>query len=106
MEAEETLARAVTALERHLVEQNELRAESNRLYEQHLALEHRRVELAEESNRLYLRSVTQQEENGRNYKQRLVEQRKASRWALVILALLLVGLFVFTALFPAAHHAR
>lgn len=64
MEAEETLARAVTALERHL------------------ALEHRRTELAEESNRLYLRSVTQQEESGRNYKQRLVEQRKASRWAL------------------------
>ena len=64
MEAEETLARAVTALERHL------------------ALEHRRIELAEESNRLYLRSVTQQEESGRNYKQRLVEQRKASRWAL------------------------
>jgi|GEM_PF-4071582 len=82
MEAEETLARAVTALERHLVEQNELRAESNRLYEQHLALERRRIELAEESNRLYLRSVTQQEESGRNYKQRLVEQRKASHWAL------------------------
>ena len=82
METEETLARAVTALERHLVEQNELRAESNRLYEQHLALEHRRTELAEESNRLYLRSVTQQEESSRNYKQRLVEQRKASRWTL------------------------
>ena len=109
MEPEElpqSLVQAITALERHLVEQNKLQAETNRLYEQRLALEGKRLELAEETNHLYLRSVAQQEDNGQSYKKRLSEQRVASRWALVILALLLVGLFVFAMLFPTGHHPR
>ena len=109
MEPEEmpqSLVQAVAALEQHLVEQNKLQAETNRLYEQRLDLERKRLELGEEANHLYLRSVAQFEENGQRYNQRLVEQRSSGRWALAILVVLVVVLLVFFSLFPSVHHPR
>ena len=98
--SEETLrllAEALSAFARQMAEQNRLR-------EQGLALEERRLEVAEETNRLYLRSVEQQEANGRDYRQRLAESPKQQRRALVVLAVILILALVVLALLPTAHH--
>ena len=82
-----SLAKVAAALEQHIAAQT-------RMHEQSVELSRRHLELAEASNVAYRKSLELQETNAKRYENRLAEQKQQSKWALVILAVMAIGLVI------------
>ena len=95
-EVPKLLAVVVAALERHTAEQA-------RMHTQSLEMNRRQLELAEETNRAYRKSLELQEAAAKRYENRLAEQKRQQPWALAILAVIVIVMLVALTL---TRHAR
>ncbi len=89
------LAQVVAAQERHTAEQE-------RMQQQHLEAAQRSLSLAEKNALLYEKAIEQQiassQRSEKRYQERLADQKRQQRWALVTLAALLIGLLLAVSL--------